>query len=410
MQDELNNPLVKENNQEGMTRNESGLSFHIINYHEKKGSFLNEMENLQDINSNQIKNQGILSTPNNRTQSDKEFAFSSGKQIQMQKDSYTNVISISEQDGGSVTKFQQLMGNKKGLFYMIIASICFSFSAFFVKKVENNQISELELMFYRSLFIIFFLFIIYKLSQRDEHPDNEIQEYSKNNITFIHMSERNFVKIYSILNGIIVFSYFYGIKMLPLYEAVSLQNCSMFFTGIFGCFSLFQTSSIKFQAKELICIVLIGIGVYLISYQESFKASMVCIIGGSFVSALIQVIIRRYQTNTEFMKLLFYTSFIQLIVSPIYILFFLKFHHVSLQDIILIAIQAFLQIAGTKYLQMSFMSLSDGRYVNFHVQGQIVFTLILGHFFLQDHLQRNSLIGCLFIVASSILMILKFKQ
>lgn len=74
------------------------------------------------------------------------------------------MISINENEGGNSSKFNFIKGDKKGFLYMLISSVCFSISAFLVKKVESNSISEFELMFYRSLFIIFILFIIYKLS------------------------------------------------------------------------------------------------------------------------------------------------------------------------------------------------------------------------------------------------------
>ena len=64
---------------------------------------------------------------------------------------------------------------------MLISSICFSASAFLVKKVETTSISVLELMFYRSLLIVIMLFILHKVtSHASDTPLEHIEEETNN--------------------------------------------------------------------------------------------------------------------------------------------------------------------------------------------------------------------------------------
>lgn len=95
---------------------------------------------------------------------------------------------------------------------------------------------------------------------------------------------------------------------------------------------------------------MIAVGVYLISITAPLKATIVCVVGGSVTSAMIQIIVKKYATRTQFMTLLFYSSFVQLIVSPLLIYAYQSFKAISAKDVAFIALMALLQIVGTSYL------------------------------------------------------------
>lgn len=157
-------------------RNESGLSFHVVNYNQKRqsGSFVNLVELAQEENGGGsggklTERPNFLTTPNLRTE-ERDIGASPGKG----QDMYSTIINIDDNSRESGQS-----SSTRGFLCIVIASICFSISALLVKKLEKDTLSVLELMFYRSLSTMLILFVIYKFSSRNDPSDNEIPSYGK---------------------------------------------------------------------------------------------------------------------------------------------------------------------------------------------------------------------------------------
>jgi len=84
---------------------------------------------------------------------------------------------------------------------MALASLSLAIGALLIRKLENNKIMVVELMFYRSSFTIGFLFIFHILKRKHENKSKNNESNSNNGGNSHHKQQHNAQEMKEIKNN-----------------------------------------------------------------------------------------------------------------------------------------------------------------------------------------------------------------
>lgn len=212
-------------------------------------------------------------------------------------------------------KLEEKYEGKIGYYYMLVSVLCMSLNALFAKLLDD--LPSFEILFFRSIFVIFLLYLHTKLFD----PDLEIDDKKNKRIIII-------------LSGLAAAAaafYLFGITKLPLAAAVVLIYTTPMFTGILS-YLILKISIDRWEIAAAICSF---IGVVFVVRPDFNTAddlpgetelNRARLIGGisclihAILLALTQVVIRSKGPNVNPLTIVVFTNVFCALGSPILML------------------------------------------------------------------------------------------
>lgn len=210
-------------------------------------------------------------------------------------------------------KIEEKYEGKIGYYYMLVSVLCMSLNALFAKLLDD--LPSVEILFFRSIMVIFLLWLHTKLFD----PDIEIDD-KKNKQVIIILSG---------LSAAAAAFYLYGISKLPLAAAVVLIYTAPMFTGILSYIIL----KLTMERWEIAAAVTSFIGVLFVVRPDLNTAddlpgetelNQARLIGGisclfhAFLLGVTQVVIRSKGPKVNPLTIVVFTNVFCAIGCPIF--------------------------------------------------------------------------------------------
>jgi drug/metabolite transporter (DMT)-like permease len=261
---------------------------------------------------------------------------------------------------------------KIGLYYMVFSSFCVVIATA-IAKVLSYRLSPMELVFFRNIFGVLYLFLL-------------IYRKPLNNI-----GGKPFLLFFrGFLGALAILSSFYIVIHIGLAEAITYQQSFPIFLAFISVLFL----RVKMNKQEWLAIMGGFIGICLI-FVPQFKLNNTSVLDHSFgifyaiVAALAYLSIAElskvYENRT--IVLVFMTTGVLLpilvtligqvftLTQPHYL--FAPFILPNIKELLLIAVMGFMALMGQIYITRAF-ALGNSREVSAMGYSQIVFSIILG--------------------------------
>ena len=272
----------------------------------------------------------------------------------------------------------------KKQFYQILSCCFFSILGMQIKLL-SGAINVETIVFFRSLFGLLVLVIII------------ILRYLKDNQNLLKTQDF----LIQLLRGVFgTFGMFFGYKsitLIPLAQASTISYIKVFFVAFLAY--IFLKEKIKYQI--IFCSIIGFVGIFFITNPDnfmSFKGSFYATISALFVAAGIISVSFLSKKNSP-MTILFYNSLFASIISCV--IFYGEIQLLGnmnvLQSLILITLTALL---GQYFNAISYKDTQANVIVLFGYS-RILFSFILGFFFLNEQLGLNFFLGFILILLST---------
>ena len=272
----------------------------------------------------------------------------------------------------------------KKQFYQILSCCFFSILGMQIKLLSGAANVE-TIVFFRSLFGLLVLIIII------------ILRYLKDNQNLLKTQDF----LIQLLRGVFgTFGMFFGYKsitLIPLAQASTISYIKVFFVAFLAYIFLKE----KIKSQIIFCSIIGFIGIFFITNPDnfmSFKGSFYATISALFVAAGIISVSFLSKKNAP-VTILFYNSLFASIISCV--IFNGEIQLVSninvLQSLILITLTALL---GQYFNTISYKDTQANVIVLFGYS-RILFSFILGFFFLNEQLELNFFLGFILILLST---------
>ena len=272
----------------------------------------------------------------------------------------------------------------KKQFYQILSCCFFSILGMQIKLLSGATNVE-TIVFFRSLFGLLVLVIII------------ILRYLKDNQNLLKTQDF----LIQFLRGVFgTFGMFFGYKsltLIPLAQASTISYIKVFFVAFLAYIFLKE----KIKSQIIFCSIIGFVGIFFITNPDnfmSFKGSFYATISALFVAAGIISVSFLSKKNAP-MTILFYNSLFASIISCI--IFYGEIQLPSnsnvLQSLILITLTALL---GQYFNTISYKDTQANVIVLFGYS-RILFSFVLGFFFLNEQLGLNFFLGFILILLST---------
>lgn len=272
----------------------------------------------------------------------------------------------------------------KQQFYQVLSCCCFSILGLQIKLLSETTNVE-TIVFFRSSFGLLVLAMII------------IFRYLKNNLNLLKTQDFSI----QFLRGIFgTFGMFFGYKsltLIPLAQASTISYIKVFFVAFLAFIFLKE----KIKSQIIFCSIIGFVGVFFITNPEhfmSFKGSFYASISALFVAAGIISVSFLSKKNAP-VTILFYNSLFATVIS--YIIFYEEVQLLRdtdvLQSLILITLTALL---GQYFNTISYKN-TEANIIVLFGYSRILFSFILGFFFLNEQLELNFLLGFILILLST---------
>ena len=272
----------------------------------------------------------------------------------------------------------------KKQFYQILSCCFFSILGMQIKLLSGATNVE-TIVFFRSLFGLLVLVIII------------ILRYLKDNQNLLKTQDF----LIQFLRGVFgTFGMFFGYKsltLIPLAQASTISYIKVFFVAFLAYIFLKE----KIKSQIIFCSIIGFVGIFFITNPDnfmSFKGSFYASISALFVAAGIISVSFLSKKNAP-MTILFYNSLFASIISCI--IFYGEIQLPSnsnvLQSLILITLTALL---GQYFNTISYKDTQANVIVLFGYS-RILFSFVLGFFFLNEQLGLNFFLGFILILLST---------
>lgn len=269
---------------------------------------------------------------------------------------------------------------KKGMLWIIVATLFFSLMGSFV-KLGATHFSSIELVFYRSFISLLFLLIYIVASQKEIKTPHLRKQIDRGVIGFLSLA-----------------FFFYAIAHLNLGSAMTLNYTSPIFLGVFLPFISHQ----KIKKSIFLCTIIGFIGALLIldphGEWQSWFAGLVGLLSGIGAALAYIHVIQLGKLNEPDWRTVFYFTLVSTIASGLWIGFT---HHqkITINDIwILIPLglsATIAQIAMTRAYRLgNTLTIGALSYLT------IVFSSLISLMYFNETMRMEDIIGALMIILS----------
>ena len=269
---------------------------------------------------------------------------------------------------------------KKGMLWIIVATLFFSLMGSFV-KLGANHFSSIELVFYRSFISLLFLLIYIVASQKEIKTPHLRKQIDRGVVGFLSLA-----------------FFFYAIAHLNLGSAMTLNYTSPIFLGFFLPFISHQ----KIKKSIFLCTIIGFIGALLIldphGEWQSWFAGLVGLVSGIGAALAYIHVIQLGKLNEPDWRTVFYFTLVSTIASGLWIGFT---HHqkITINDIwILIPLglsATIAQIAMTRAYRLgNTLTIGALSYLT------IVFSSLISLMYFNETMRMEDIIGALMIILS----------
>lgn len=269
---------------------------------------------------------------------------------------------------------------KKGMLWIIVATLFFSLMGSFV-KLGATHFSSIELVFYRSFISLLFLLIYIVASQKEIKTPHLRKQIDRGVIGFLSLA-----------------FFFYAIAHLNLGSAMTLNYTSPIFLGVFLPFISHQ----KIKKSIFLCTIIGFIGALLIldphGEWQSWFAGLVGLVSGIGAALAYIHVIQLGKLNEPDWRTVFYFTLVSTIASGLWIGFT---HHqkITINDIwILIPLglsATIAQIAMTRAYRLgNTLTIGALSYLT------IVFSSLISLMYFNETMRMEDIIGALMIILS----------
>ena len=273
-----------------------------------------------------------------------------------------------------------MTNQKKGMLWIIVATLFFSLMGSFV-KTGATHFSSVELVFYRSFISLLFLFIYIVISQKELKTPHLRKQIERGVVGFLSLA-----------------FFFYAIAHLNLGSAMTLNYTSPIFLGFFLPFISHQ----KIKKSILMCTTIGFIGALLIldprGEWKSWFAGLIGLISGIGAALAYIHVIQLSRLNEPDWRTVFYFTLVSTVGSGLWISFN-DFHKLVWDDMwILIPLglsATFAQIAMTRAYRLgNTLVVGTLSYLT------IVFSGVISLLYFNETVRIEDLIGATFIIVS----------
>ncbi len=272
---------------------------------------------------------------------------------------------------------------KKGMLWIIVATLFFSLMGSFV-KLGATHFSSIELVFYRSFISLLFLLIYIVASQKEIKTPHLRKQIDRGVVGFLSLA-----------------FFFYAIAHLNLGSAMTLNYTSPIFLGFFLPFISHQ----KIKKSIFLCTIIGFIGALLIldphGEWQSWFAGLVGLVSGIGAALAYIHVIQLGKLNEPDWRTVFYFTLVSTITSGLWIGFT---HHqkITINDIwILIPLglsATIAQIAMTRAYRLgNTLTIGALSYLT------IVFSSLISLMYFNETMRMEDIIGALMIILSGVI-------
>lgn len=272
---------------------------------------------------------------------------------------------------------------KKGMLWIIVATLFFSLMGSFV-KLGATHFSSIELVFYRSFISLLFLLIYIVASQKEIKTPHLRKQIDRGVVGFLSLA-----------------FFFYAIAHLNLGSAMTLNYTSPIFLGFFLPFISHQ----KIKKSIFLCTIIGFIGALLIldphGEWQSWFAGLVGLVSGIGAALAYIHVIQLGKLNEPDWRTVFYFTLVSTIASGLWIGFT---HHqkITINDIwILIPLglsATIAQIAMTRAYRLgNTLTIGALSYLT------IVFSSLISLMYFNETMRMEDIIGALMIILSGVI-------
>lgn len=272
---------------------------------------------------------------------------------------------------------------KKGMLWIIVATLFFSLMGSFV-KLGASHFSSIELVFYRSFISLLFLLIYIVASQKEIKTPHLRKQIDRGVVGFLSLA-----------------FFFYAIAHLNLGSAMTLNYTSPIFLGFFLPFISHQ----KIKKSIFLCTIIGFIGALLIldphGEWQSWFAGLVGLVSGIGAALAYIHVIQLGKLNEPDWRTVFYFTLVSTIASGLWIGFT---HHqkITINDIwILIPLglsATIAQIAMTRAYRLgNTLTIGALSYLT------IVFSSLISLMYFNETMRMEDIIGALMIILSGVI-------
>ena len=272
---------------------------------------------------------------------------------------------------------------KKGMLWIIVATLFFSLMGSFV-KLGATHFSSIELVFYRSFISMLFLLIYIVACQKEIKTPHLRKQIDRGVVGFLSLA-----------------FFFYAIAHLNLGSAMTLNYTSPIFLGFFLPFISHQ----KIKKSIFLCTIIGFIGALLIldphGEWQSWFAGLVGLVSGIGAALAYIHVIQLGKLNEPDWRTVFYFTLVSTIASGLWIGFT---HHqkITINDIwILIPLglsATIAQIAMTRAYRLgNTLTIGALSYLT------IVFSSLISLMYFNETMRMEDIIGALMIILSGVI-------
>lgn len=296
-------------------------------------------------------------------------------------------------------KLEEKYHSSIAYYYMILSALFMCSNAVFAKLLEN--IPPFELLFFRSILLVLFLAIY--MSYFDRH------------ITINDRKNRKLILFQSILAFFLGYCYFFGIKHLPLTEAIVVMYTNPMFTGFLAW--LLVKEYYPFYEKLSALISFIGF-IFILrpsfifgdSGDESRQYPVLICLLVSFLLSLNGIFIKLTGKAVHPLTLVLFGVFISTFLSPIACLIFEGFVGPSLMEVIKIFLMALFNFFGQFFLTKSYQLSEKTIGITLANYIQMIFAYIFDIFVIKYTPETYSIIGSVLIILGCVFILIKMRK
>lgn len=289
------------------------------------------------------------------------------------------------------------MSNRnKGIFFIILSSLCFSLMSTFVKLA--GELPPIQKSFFRNFIaLIIAFFIILK---------------NKNNFKF---NKKNLpcLLLRSFFGTVGILANYYAIEHLILADATMLNKLAPFFVIIFSYFILKE----NIKLWQIFCIIIAFVGSLFIinsnfvlsiftgkvSFGSEFK-TLPAVIGvlGAMSAGVAYTMLRKLTLMGEksYFIVFFFSTFSCIVTLP-FIIF--NYYHMNLQQLLFLIFSGVFAAFGQFAITAAY-SKAPAREISIFDYSQIIFSAIIGFFIFNQKPDKFSIIGYVIICFVAIVM------
>lgn len=285
-------------------------------------------------------------------------------------------------------------------YYMILSALFMCSNAVCVKLLE--EIPPFELLFFRSILLIIFLAIY-------------ISHFDRN-ITINDRKNRKLILTQSLLAFFLGYCYFYGLRHLPLTEAIVVMYTNPMFTGFLAWILIKEYY--PFYEKLSALISLIGVIFmfrpdFIFGEEENDEGRkypvLVCLLV-SLLLSLNGIFIKLTGKNVHPLTLVLFGVLISTFLSPIACLIFEGFIGPSLIDCLKIFLMALFNFFGQFFLTKSYQLSEKTIGITLANYIQMIFAYIFDFLVIKYTPELYSIIGSLLIIFGCVYILIKMRK